>query len=113
MESGPILGAAYLLFRVAILLFVLKTALDAYQKGLTLPLLLIGVSGVDILNGQFGQPTALGFTVFNAGLALAACVPTKCGAAPAPALKTAAIAAIRGRSIYAERLHGAGRKEEV
>ncbi len=72
MESGLILGPAYLALRFGALVLIARTALASFQRGRSLPLLLTGVAGLDLINGQFGQPTALGFAVFTAGLALAA-----------------------------------------
>jgi len=105
MESGPILGTAYLALRCAALGMVIAAALRAYQRNSILPMLLVGVSGTDMITGQFGQPTALGFAVFTAGLALAAArggetTPPPANAAPANGRMQP------GRSRYAERLHG-------
>lgn len=108
MESGPILGSGFLALRAAALIMVIRAALAAYQRNHTLPLLLAGVSGTDLLTGQFGQPTALGLAVFTAGLALAAAQSETSSAPAAPALSPARDTKIRGRSRYAERLHGQG-----
>jgi hypothetical protein len=63
------------------------------------------MSGLEMLNGQFGQPTSLGCAVLGMGLTLAAAnVPndtkTEQIADPAPHIVQ------RGRSRYAESLHG-------
>jgi hypothetical protein len=71
-ESGPILGYAYLMLRVAICLFIARRCWAAVARGQALPFLLIASSGLDLISGQFGQPTALGFAVLFSGLALAA-----------------------------------------
>jgi hypothetical protein len=71
-ESGPILGYAYLMLRVAICLFISGRCWRAVARGQALPFLLIASSGLDLISGQFGQPTTLGFAVLFSGLALAA-----------------------------------------
>ncbi len=112
METGPVLGGGYLLLRFGALFIIMYSALNAFRRDQSLPLLLASVVIVDLLFGQFGQPTALGFTVFTAGLALAAAEeePETEGEADldssAPAQNR-----VRGRSAYAERLHGGGENE--
>jgi hypothetical protein len=109
LESGAVLGVAYLALRVAMLLAVTLVALRAYREGPILPLLLVGAGGLDLATAQFGQPTSLGFAVFAAGLALAAARPV--AAAPSEPRVTPEPSpepVIRGRSSYAERLHGSG-----
>ena len=106
MESGPVLGPAYIGLRLATFLTVLGAALAAYRTGRTLPLLLVGVSGLDMVTGQFGQPTALGFAVFTSGLALAACAAEEAIEREEPTEEVSGVPRIRGRSAYAERLHG-------
>jgi hypothetical protein len=71
-ESGPILGYAYLMLRVAICLFIAQRCWAAVARGQALPFLLIASNGLDLISGQFGQPTTLGFAVLFSGLALAA-----------------------------------------
>jgi hypothetical protein len=75
LESGPILGLAYLAVRVAIAGWMFFLGLRCARAGQPLSLLLSGASGLLWINGQFGQPTTLGFAVFGAGLALAALHP--------------------------------------
>jgi hypothetical protein len=70
-ESGPILGATFLLIRVLLAAQLGLMAARAARLGHFLPLLLIGACGVPIVNGQLGQSTTLGFTCFVAGLCLA------------------------------------------
>lgn len=108
MESGPMLGVAYIALRCALLLAVLLAALKAYRAGRILPLLLVGAGGLDLATAQFGQSTTLGFSVFMAGLALAAVQPEETKTPP-PLARTKVAptkTAIRGRSRYAERLYG-------
>ena len=71
-ESGPILGYAYLMLRVAICLFIARRCWEAVARGQALPFLLIASNGLDLVSGQFGQPTTMGFAVLFSGLALAA-----------------------------------------
>jgi hypothetical protein len=72
-----------------------------------LPLLLFSSTFFSMLTGQFGQPTILGFTVLVTGLTLAALKmvepQSKQGQAP---LRAKPPPVRRGRSAYAERLHG-------
>ena len=72
LESGPILGLAFVLWRT---LLTAKLGLVSYQqlkRGEILPIMLFCAGFVSLLNGQFGQPTNLGFAVFICGLCLAA-----------------------------------------
>ena len=63
-----------------------------------------------MISGQFGQPTILGFTVFTTGLALAARNEEISVAPVTPSIRERSPAAkiVRGRSVYADRLHGQG-----
>lgn len=108
METGPVLGFAFIFLRIAILLHVISVAWRAMNKGNALPALLIGACGIDLLTGQFGQPTELGFAVFGSGLSLAAANEVE-EENPEPAAPAAPqTPRLRGRSSYAERLHGNG-----
>ncbi len=109
LESGPLLGPAYLALRLGALIIVARVAMRGYREGRVLPVLLLGAGGgLDLITGQFGQPTALGFAVFVNGLAIAAAgAESTPAAAPQPSVKSAATAP-RGRSAYAERLHRGG-----
>lgn len=71
-ESGPILGFGYILLRLAIAVWMGKLALRCVSTGNLLPLLSFAACGLNIISGQFGQPTSLGFAVFGGGLCLAA-----------------------------------------
>lgn len=72
LESGPVLGLAYVLWRCALIFPLSAFCLRAVRQGEVLPLLLFSTAFLSLLSGQFGQPTILGFAVFGAGLALAA-----------------------------------------
>lgn len=72
-ESGPVVGPTYVLLRMAIVLFLFAQAVRTLRRdGHPLPMLLLGACGVDMILGQFGQATTLGFATIAAGLCLAA-----------------------------------------
>jgi hypothetical protein len=105
LESGPILGMAYLAWRVVLTFSLGLFSFRQLKRGLILPIMLYGAGFLALLNGQFGQPTNLGFAVFICGLCLAA------GNTPVspetPELPPPPRARMARRSRYAERLHGA------
>ncbi len=71
LESGPILGLAYLFWRT---LLTVKLGLLSFRKltqGEIFPIMFFAAGFISLLNGQFGQPTNLGFAVFVCGLCLA------------------------------------------
>ncbi len=72
LESGPILGSFYLLWRVMLLAWIGRRALGFAYRAQPLPLLLFGACLPLILIGQLGRPTTLGFTVLDAALCVAA-----------------------------------------
>jgi hypothetical protein len=77
------------------------------KQGQILPIMLYCAGCLLLLNGQFGQPTNLGFGVFICGLCLAAGnvpVPSKPASQP---LTGPPLRRIARRSRYAEQLHGA------
>ena len=73
LESGLFLGLLYISLRIAIVGLIGKACIDSASRSNILPLLLFGSCAINILNGQFGQPTTLGFALFGGGLCLAAC----------------------------------------
>jgi len=108
MESGPVLGIGYIVLRFAMLYRIWIVCTESFRKGNSLPFLLLSAMGLDLVTGQFGQPTELGFVVFTCGLCL---VPMEGHALP-PDENTPPSEAqlesekkIRGRSRYAEILH--------
>jgi hypothetical protein len=103
-ESGPILGLAFLMWRTLLAVYLGVVSLRALTRGEILPLLLFSAGFLIILSGQLGQPTSLGFAVVFNGLCLASTRPGKI--APVPVTPTTP-RLIRGRSAYADRLHGA------
>ena len=108
MESGPILGIAFIVLRFAMLFNIWSEAMKSLRAGYSLPFLLLGAMGLDLVIGQFGQPTELGFVVFTCGLCLVPPEHRESGKAGAPEIKEPlenAVKKIRGRSKYAETLH--------
>jgi hypothetical protein len=110
LESGPILGVAYILWRCILAVRIGWLCLRSVSLGNLLPMLLFSSAFLPMISGQFGQPTILGFVVFVTGLALAA-LNIKEGQftpGPIPAPRQKIPIPVRGRSAYAERLHGSG-----
>jgi hypothetical protein len=104
LESGRILGVAYILWRVALVGYIFVLCIRVLKQGNLLPLFLFAAGFVSMFNGQFGQPTILGFAVITLGLTLAAMNSPEADASapeePAPARR------VTRRSVFAERLHG-------
>lgn len=112
LESGPILGLLFLIWRSALTFRLGWLSLRALGHGETLPIILFSASFVALINGQFGQPTILGFAVFFSGLCLAS---TKMGSEAPSAVRgkiipppPGPVPKVRGRSLYAAYLHGEG-----
>lgn len=72
LEMGPIIGSAFILYRIFLMVSLGKIAIRCTSTGNLLPLLLWSACATMIFNGQIGQPTNLGFMVFVAGLCLSA-----------------------------------------
>ena len=113
LESGPILGLAFLLWRCALACKLGFFAVRQTWAGNTLPMFLFSAGVFVILQGPFGQPTSLGFAVVLGGLCLAA--RTRQPAVPAepdfaPDDSPAGGQRVQQRSKYAERLHGSIRR---
>jgi hypothetical protein len=109
-ESGPILGFAFIGLRVAILFYLGCASLSALNRKNPVPALVFCAALPQVLNGQLGVPTTLGFAVFTAGLVLAAAVDGAITLSPTVRSPEAPLArkagTVRGRSEYAEILHG-------
>jgi hypothetical protein len=103
LESGPILGVAFLLWRTWLTVHLGFFSLRQLRRGEILPLFLYAAGALSFLTSQFGQPTNLGFSVFICGLCLAAGNTTT---APEPELMPPPGPRIARRSRYAEQLHG-------
>jgi hypothetical protein len=115
LEMGPVLGFAYIGLRCGIAFRLARLALQQTHEGRALPLLLCSACFLPLIEGSFGQPTALGFAIFGGGLCLASVsdrrdagerrddlMPGKKN------LATEVVHQVRGRSVYAEALHGRG-----
>lgn len=107
LESGPIVGLAFLIWRCALVFRIGRFAVGQVRGGNTLPLFLFSAGVFIMLQGPFGQPTSLGFAVVLAGLCLAA-KPIEEAPMPEPVLEMVnpPPVRVRRRSRYAERLHG-------
>jgi hypothetical protein len=110
LESGPFFGTLFLLWRLALVVRMFWLSLRALGFGETLAIVLFSASFVPLLIGQFGQPTILGFAVFFSGLCLVSTKidtvksrPQRGKFIPPP---PGPVAKVRGRSFYAEYLHG-------
>jgi hypothetical protein len=108
LESGPVLGLAFVLWRIGVTIHILVLCLRSVRLGgNVLPLLLFASGGLPLINGQFGPPTVLGFAVFTTGLALAARnADDKSELSPAASARGAGERGVARRSAYADRLHG-------
>jgi hypothetical protein len=110
LESGPILGLAFVLWRLLFTIRLGYLSVVQLQRGAILPVILYSSCFLTLLNGQFGQPTNLGFATLICGLCLAS-MEVEHYRGPAPqaeadgAAPPAAPHRVRRRSAYAERLH--------
>ena len=73
-ESGTFLGILLCIFRTALTVALGLSAFAAYRRDNFLPALLYAAGALQVLNGQWGVATSLGFAIFVAGLSLAAAV---------------------------------------
>jgi hypothetical protein len=104
MESGPIMGNLYILWRMLLVGHLFLVSLRALKRENILPMMLFGGAAPVIYSGQFGQPTLLGFAVLGAGLVLAAAKDENQVEQTPPLAEQ--LPRIRSRSRYAEILHG-------
>ncbi|NTS39530.1 hypothetical protein HRG84_01315 [Flavisolibacter sp. BT320] len=70
-EMGPLLGVLTILIRLALSATLTLKAFRRLSSGDILPWLLVSFALLNIPQGQWSQPTNLGFTVLSAGLVLA------------------------------------------
>jgi hypothetical protein len=84
-EAGPIFGLLFLAYRLAIAFHLARGSMRAAAQGAILPLLIFAACGINVVTGQFSQPTTLGFTVFGAALCLSALKHVPASAVPAKA----------------------------
>lgn len=106
LESGPILGVAYLAWRTILTVSLGLHSFRQLKRGEILPIMLYCAGFLSLLNGQFGQPTNLGFATFVCGLCLAAAntkMPSEDKPSPVP--NGSSLRPRARRSRYAERLH--------
>jgi hypothetical protein len=109
LESGPVLGLAYLIWRCGVVVRIGLLCLRSIMRNNVLPLLLFSSAFLPMISGQFGQPTILGFAVFAMGLALAARHQDEESVTPPPFPGRGAGMGERvtgRRSPYADRMHG-------
>ncbi len=71
-EMGVLLGGAFILYRIWLTVKLALLGWSCASRGNALPWLIFLAAGPLILNGQWGQSTALGFAVLGGGLAIAA-----------------------------------------
>jgi len=76
-EMGVLFGCTAILIRATLVFKLGVRALAKIQKGDILPWMIFGSSFVGILQGQWAQPTNLGFNVLIAGLTLASLKPQR------------------------------------
>ena len=107
-EGGVIFGFGFLLLRVSIAFYLGWVSLAASERRRNpdpLGLLIFSSCVILVVSGQLGQPTALGFAVFGAGLCFAA---TKENIENLPESAPTIVPVrhgLRGRSVFAEALH--------
>ena len=105
LESGPILGLAFLAWRTMLSVSLGLFSLRHLKRGEILPIMLYGAGFISLLNGQFGQPTNLGFSCFICGLCLAAGNTKTPPESDTSAPEIPAPRRVARRSRYAEGLH--------
>jgi hypothetical protein len=109
LESGPVLGLGFLLWRTILACRIGYLAMRAVIQGHILPLFLWGTGVFPLLSGSFGQPTSLGFAVVLNGLCLAALNLGETDQSDDEDAGAVAPLRLPKRSAYAERLHGSNR----
>ncbi|MEO9894557.1 hypothetical protein [Aurantibacter sp.] len=76
-ESGLLIGLALIFIRVVLGLHLAFSSLKALKQNNLLPWLLLSFCLLLLPNGQWGQPTTLGFSIFVTGLLIASFKDTK------------------------------------
>ncbi len=71
-ELGPIMGLAIIFFRLKICVIIGLASIRKLKTGNILPWILLSFVLLTIPQGQWAQPTVLGFSVLGGGLAIAA-----------------------------------------
>src|SRR5581483_4333513 len=104
-ENGPVLGWAFLLWRVALTFYIGVRAFRALKLGNALPLFIFSAGAFALLNAPLGQPTSAGFAVVFGGLCLAAMRTRDVDLTSDQANGAGALSRPLGRSVFAARLH--------
>ena len=103
LESGPVLGPAFIALRVAIAIYLLRRAMRALrERDDALGGLLLAAGALDLVTGQWGQATVSGFAVFTAGLCLASSEEEEEDDAAAEPEPVEMLRPVRGRGVFAE-----------
>ena len=76
LESGPLLGNLFVLWRISLVWYLLMECIKAIKRDNYLPIFIWGACSHIVLWGPIGQPTTLGFAVVGVGICLAAIRPT-------------------------------------
>ena len=105
-ESGPLLGFAFIILRIALTGKLLMVSLRALKSGQVLSILLFSTVFLGMLTGQLGQPTTLGFTAVLAGLCLAAANAPGVSDRSQPNEEEDEPRPLPRRSAFADRIHG-------
>lgn len=74
-EGGPIIGGLYIAWRVWIAVVLFKYAFLSYRKGNGIGLILLSATIYNLLIGQIGQTTILGFIAIGIGMTIASLRP--------------------------------------
>jgi hypothetical protein len=72
-EAGPVLGLAYIGWRLWILGRLLRSSWQAANRGYVLPLLFVAACATSFVVGQWGQTSIQGLGIWTAGMSVAAC----------------------------------------
>jgi hypothetical protein len=106
LESGPVLGVAFIALRLAIVMHLARRAFLALrERGDALPGLLLAAGLMDFATGQWGQATTSGFAIFTAGLCLAASEDEETEIAEEEELAEEP-RRMRGRGVFARQIKG-------
>jgi hypothetical protein len=105
LESGPILGFAYLIWRCVLVFNLGVLSFRQLRRGEILTIMLYCAGFIALLTGQFGQPTNLGFAVSIGGLCLASANKRKRRPGTEHLEPAQARPQIARRSRFAEQLH--------
>lgn len=85
LELGPVLGSAFILFRIILVGWLAWRAWRALREDRNaLPFLILSAAALTLLQGQWGPPTVLGFGVVGAGLLLGALKGENAAVLPVP-----------------------------